>query len=150
MDQHTTQPALDLETVLKTDREARLAANAEIEKLAKPSDLLAGHSCLTRASLQSYTRLRQPAKRVVKSKEAAYVVDPYRKEKLDDVTVIIFWRSYLSSARRLCFTSSAILSSQSSSRSASRRFPSALVRGYLARSGDILTIVFRPFRWVVT
>jgi 1-deoxy-D-xylulose-5-phosphate reductoisomerase len=43
MDQHTTQPALDLETVLKTDREARLAANVEIEKLAKPSDLLAGH-----------------------------------------------------------------------------------------------------------
>lgn len=44
MDQHTTQPALDLETVLHTDREARLAANLEIEKLAKPSDLLAGHS----------------------------------------------------------------------------------------------------------
>jgi 1-deoxy-D-xylulose-5-phosphate reductoisomerase len=43
MDQHTTQPALDLETVLKTDRAARLAANLEIEKLAKPSDLLAGH-----------------------------------------------------------------------------------------------------------
>ncbi|MFN2513349.1 MAG: 1-deoxy-D-xylulose-5-phosphate reductoisomerase [Pyrinomonadaceae bacterium] len=44
MDQHTTQPALDLETVLNTDREARVTANAEIEKLAKPSDLLAGHS----------------------------------------------------------------------------------------------------------
>jgi len=44
MDQHTTRPALDLETVLNTDREARLAAHAEIEKLAKPSDLLAGHS----------------------------------------------------------------------------------------------------------
>ncbi|MBA2528010.1 MAG: 1-deoxy-D-xylulose-5-phosphate reductoisomerase [Pyrinomonadaceae bacterium] len=44
MDQHTTQPALDLETVLHTDREARLAANLEIEKLAKPSDLLAGQS----------------------------------------------------------------------------------------------------------
>jgi 1-deoxy-D-xylulose-5-phosphate reductoisomerase len=43
MDQHTTQPALDLETVLKTDRDARLTANVEIEKLAKPSDLLAGH-----------------------------------------------------------------------------------------------------------
>ena len=42
MDQHTTQPALDLEGVLKTDREARLVANVEIEKLAKPSDLLAG------------------------------------------------------------------------------------------------------------
>lgn len=44
MDQHTTQPALDLETVLNTDREARLTANVEIEKLAKPSDLLAGRS----------------------------------------------------------------------------------------------------------
>lgn len=44
MDQHTTQPVLDLQTVLDTDREARLAANVEIEKLAKPSDLLAGHS----------------------------------------------------------------------------------------------------------
>lgn len=44
MDQHTTQPALDLETVISTDREARLTANAEIEKLAKPSDLLAGRS----------------------------------------------------------------------------------------------------------
>ncbi len=44
MDQHTTQPALDLDTVLNTDREARVNANAEIEKLAKPSDLLAGHS----------------------------------------------------------------------------------------------------------
>ena len=43
MDQHTTQPALDLETVLRTDREARLAANVEIEKLTKPSDLLAIH-----------------------------------------------------------------------------------------------------------
>lgn len=43
MDQHSTQPALDLETVLKTDRDARLAANVEIEKLAKPSDLLAGY-----------------------------------------------------------------------------------------------------------
>jgi 1-deoxy-D-xylulose-5-phosphate reductoisomerase len=44
MDQHTTQPALDLKTVLNTDREARLAANAVIEKLAKPSNLLAEHS----------------------------------------------------------------------------------------------------------
>ena len=43
MDQHTTQPVLDLETVLKADREARLTASVEIEKLAKPSDLLAGH-----------------------------------------------------------------------------------------------------------
>jgi 1-deoxy-D-xylulose-5-phosphate reductoisomerase len=44
MDQHTTQPALDLETILKTDRDARLVANVEIEKLTKPSDLLAGRS----------------------------------------------------------------------------------------------------------
>lgn len=44
MDQHTTQPALDLKTVLSTDREARRAANVVIEKLAKPSDLLAEHS----------------------------------------------------------------------------------------------------------
>jgi 1-deoxy-D-xylulose-5-phosphate reductoisomerase len=44
MNQHSTQPALDLETVLSADREARLTANMEIEKLAKPSDLLAGHS----------------------------------------------------------------------------------------------------------
>jgi 1-deoxy-D-xylulose-5-phosphate reductoisomerase len=44
MDRHQTQPALDLETVLHTDREARLAANVEIEKLAKSSDLLAGRS----------------------------------------------------------------------------------------------------------
>lgn len=44
MDQHQTLPALDLETVLNTDREARLIANLEIEKLAKPSNLLAGHS----------------------------------------------------------------------------------------------------------
>ncbi|CAN5622759.1 1-deoxy-D-xylulose-5-phosphate reductoisomerase [soil metagenome] len=44
MDQHTTKPALDLETILNTDREARLAAKVEIEKLSKPSDLLAEHS----------------------------------------------------------------------------------------------------------
>ncbi len=44
MDQHATQSALDLETVLHTDREARLAANLEIEKLTKPSNLLAEHS----------------------------------------------------------------------------------------------------------
>jgi 1-deoxy-D-xylulose-5-phosphate reductoisomerase len=44
MDQHKTQPALDLETILDTDREARRTANVEIEKLTKPSDLLAGHS----------------------------------------------------------------------------------------------------------
>jgi 1-deoxy-D-xylulose-5-phosphate reductoisomerase len=44
MDQHTTRPALDLETVLKADREARLAANAEIEMLVKPSGVLAEHT----------------------------------------------------------------------------------------------------------
>ncbi|MGH9968249.1 MAG: 1-deoxy-D-xylulose-5-phosphate reductoisomerase [Pyrinomonadaceae bacterium] len=42
MDQHSTQPAATLETVLNTDRAARLLASLEIEKLAKPSDLLAG------------------------------------------------------------------------------------------------------------
>ncbi|CAN5871315.1 1-deoxy-D-xylulose-5-phosphate reductoisomerase [soil metagenome] len=44
MDQHLTLPALDLETVLNTDQEARLTARVEIEKLAKPSDLIAEHS----------------------------------------------------------------------------------------------------------
>jgi 1-deoxy-D-xylulose-5-phosphate reductoisomerase len=41
MDQHPTQPAIDLDTVIDTDRAARLAAHLEIEKLLKPSDLLA-------------------------------------------------------------------------------------------------------------
>jgi 1-deoxy-D-xylulose-5-phosphate reductoisomerase len=44
MDQHINQPVLDLESVLNTDREARLTANLEIEKLTKPSDLLARHT----------------------------------------------------------------------------------------------------------
>jgi 1-deoxy-D-xylulose 5-phosphate reductoisomerase len=44
MDQHTTQPALELETVLFADRESRHRANVEIEKLAKPADLLAEHT----------------------------------------------------------------------------------------------------------
>ncbi len=44
MDQHSTQPALDLDTVLNTDRAARLLANVEIEKLARPSDLLTGQA----------------------------------------------------------------------------------------------------------
>lgn len=44
MDQHTTQPALELETVLLADRESRQRANVEIEKLAKPADLLAEHT----------------------------------------------------------------------------------------------------------
>lgn len=41
MDQHSTQPALDLEIVLETDRAARLAANVEIEKVVRPSHLTA-------------------------------------------------------------------------------------------------------------
>jgi 1-deoxy-D-xylulose-5-phosphate reductoisomerase len=41
MDQHATQAAIDLDTVIDTDRAARLAAHLEIEKLLKPSDLLA-------------------------------------------------------------------------------------------------------------
>src|SRR5687767_735604 len=44
MDQHTTQPALELETVLLADRESRQRANVEIEKLAKPADMLAEHT----------------------------------------------------------------------------------------------------------
>ena len=44
MDQHAIQPALDLETVLRSDRESRQSANLEIEKLAKPADLLAEHT----------------------------------------------------------------------------------------------------------
>jgi 1-deoxy-D-xylulose-5-phosphate reductoisomerase len=43
MAQHTPHPALDLESVLDADRVARLLACSEIEKLTKPSDLLAGH-----------------------------------------------------------------------------------------------------------
>ena len=43
MEQHSPCPALDLETVLDADRAARLLACSEIEKLIKPSDLLAGH-----------------------------------------------------------------------------------------------------------
>jgi 1-deoxy-D-xylulose-5-phosphate reductoisomerase len=41
MDQHSTLPAADLETIIESDRAARLAAHLEIEKLLKPSDLLA-------------------------------------------------------------------------------------------------------------
>jgi 1-deoxy-D-xylulose-5-phosphate reductoisomerase len=44
MDQHKPQPAIDLETVLNADKLARLAAKVEIEKLTKPSHLLAEHS----------------------------------------------------------------------------------------------------------
>lgn len=41
MDQHAIEPALDLETVLAADQSARLLANIEIERLAKPSAVLA-------------------------------------------------------------------------------------------------------------
>jgi 1-deoxy-D-xylulose-5-phosphate reductoisomerase len=43
MAQHSPRPALDLETVLDADHAARLSACCEIEKLTKPSDLLAEH-----------------------------------------------------------------------------------------------------------
>lgn len=42
MDQHPIEPATDLETVLAADQSARLLANREIEKLLKPSAVLAG------------------------------------------------------------------------------------------------------------
>jgi 1-deoxy-D-xylulose-5-phosphate reductoisomerase len=42
MNQHPTAPALDLETVLEADRSARVSANNEIDKLLKPSVVLAG------------------------------------------------------------------------------------------------------------
>ena len=41
MDQHAIEPALDLETVLTADQSARVLANIEIERLAKPSAVLA-------------------------------------------------------------------------------------------------------------
>jgi 1-deoxy-D-xylulose-5-phosphate reductoisomerase len=44
MDDHSTKPVSDLETVLDTDRAARLSAIAEIEKFAKSSDLLIGRT----------------------------------------------------------------------------------------------------------
>ena len=42
MNQHPTEPALDLETVLEADRSARVSAKNEIDKLLKPSVVLAG------------------------------------------------------------------------------------------------------------
>ena len=42
MNQHPTKPALDLETVLEADRSARVSANNAIDKLLKPSVVLAG------------------------------------------------------------------------------------------------------------
>ena len=44
MDRHSTKPVSDLETVLDTDRAARFSATAEIEKLAKSSDLFIGRT----------------------------------------------------------------------------------------------------------
>jgi 1-deoxy-D-xylulose-5-phosphate reductoisomerase len=41
MDSHTLIPVTDLETVLTTDRVARSAAQAEIERIAKPKEMLA-------------------------------------------------------------------------------------------------------------
>jgi 1-deoxy-D-xylulose 5-phosphate reductoisomerase len=41
MDGHTTQPATELAAVLQADRQARLSAAGEIQKLAKPASLLA-------------------------------------------------------------------------------------------------------------
>ena len=41
MDQHNTEPATDLETVLAADQSARMLANIEIDRLAKPSAVLA-------------------------------------------------------------------------------------------------------------
>ncbi|HET6668685.1 MAG TPA: 1-deoxy-D-xylulose-5-phosphate reductoisomerase [Pyrinomonadaceae bacterium] len=43
MDQHNVEPATDLETVLAADQSARLLANIEIERLIKPSAVLAGN-----------------------------------------------------------------------------------------------------------
>ena len=41
MDQHAIEPALNLETVLAADQSARVLANIEIDRLAKPSAVLA-------------------------------------------------------------------------------------------------------------
>jgi 1-deoxy-D-xylulose-5-phosphate reductoisomerase len=41
MDRHKIKPAIELETVLAADRDARLLANEEIERLARPSPALA-------------------------------------------------------------------------------------------------------------
>lgn len=43
MDQHEVAPAIDLETVLAADKSARSLANVHIERLAKPSAVLAGN-----------------------------------------------------------------------------------------------------------
>lgn len=43
MDQHATEPAIDLETVLNADRSSRLLANSEIERLAELSAVWAGN-----------------------------------------------------------------------------------------------------------
>jgi 1-deoxy-D-xylulose-5-phosphate reductoisomerase len=41
MDGHNTQPATELAAILEADRQARLAAASEIQKLARPASLLA-------------------------------------------------------------------------------------------------------------
>jgi len=43
MDQHQTEPVIDLETVLNADRSSRSLANSEIERLAEPSAVWAGN-----------------------------------------------------------------------------------------------------------
>lgn len=42
LDQHATEPAIDLETVLAADQSARVQANTEIERLGRPAAVLAG------------------------------------------------------------------------------------------------------------
>jgi 1-deoxy-D-xylulose-5-phosphate reductoisomerase len=43
MDQHATEPVIDLETVLNADRSSRWLANSEIERLAEPSAVWVGN-----------------------------------------------------------------------------------------------------------
>ena len=43
MDRHVSTPAIDLETVLAADQNARALANVEIERIAKPAAVLAGN-----------------------------------------------------------------------------------------------------------
>jgi 1-deoxy-D-xylulose-5-phosphate reductoisomerase len=43
LDQHATEPAVDLQTVLDADRSSRMLANTEIERIAEPSPVWAGN-----------------------------------------------------------------------------------------------------------
>ena len=43
MEQHATEPAVDLQTVLNADRSSRMLANTEIERIAEPSPVWAGN-----------------------------------------------------------------------------------------------------------